>query len=154
MALFDYRAPHKGIFRKYKGCVGGVRGIDCLPNKPYFASVGLDRFLRVYNIAEPKPIQKMYLKSQLNCVLLTKDFDPCESVLDQMKLKKQIQDAKIKRASCGVIDPKPAKEGSDVEDSEEFWTKLKVIKSSSKSKERKKNVSEFDQTKPAKKRKL
>ena len=96
VALFDYRAPHKGMFRKYKGCVGGVRGMTCLPNKPYFASVGLDRFLRIYNINGQKPIQKMYLKSQLNCVLLTKDFDPCESVLAQKSKKIQMEDAKTR----------------------------------------------------------
>ena len=88
MALYDYRVTHRGMLRKYKGCVGGIRAIDCLQNKPYFACVSLDRFLRVYNIENQKPIQKMYLKSQLNCVLLTKDFDPNESILEEEKLKR------------------------------------------------------------------
>ena len=35
------------LYRKYKGCVGGIRSIYCLKDRPYFASVGLDRFLRI-----------------------------------------------------------------------------------------------------------
>ena len=63
------------MYRKYKGCVGGIREIDCLQNKPYFGTVSLDRFLRVYNLNKQTPIQKMYLKSQLNCILLTKGWN-------------------------------------------------------------------------------
>jgi len=67
LALFDFRARHRyslhncfdgqiftflfksrGLFRKYKGCVGSVRGIYSMKDKPYFAVVGLDRFLRIF----------------------------------------------------------------------------------------------------------
>ena len=152
MALFDYRAAHKGIFRKYKECVGGIRAIDCLPNKPYFACVGLDRFLRVYNISGQKPIQKMYLKSQLNCVLLTKDFDPCEDILEQEKLKKAREDAKAKKDTSDAIVQKPTCDVKDDEEGEEFWTKLKVIKSSTKAKSAKKNSTKIETSCPAKKK--
>ena len=130
MALFDYRAPHKGILRKYKGCVGGIRAIDCMSNKPYFATVGHDRFLRVYNIAGEKPIQKMYLKSQLSCVLLSKNFDPCENAL-----KEQIKEQKLsKPVNNSVVNATLRKNSTDnaTENGEEFWTKLKVIKSGAK----------------------
>ena len=49
MALFDFRAEHKGMdgmVRKYKGAVGSIRSIYCNYDKPFFAAVGLDRFLR------------------------------------------------------------------------------------------------------------
>ncbi|TRY62934.1 hypothetical protein TCAL_15237 [Tigriopus californicus] len=41
------------MFRKFKGCVGAIRSIDCATNG-YFASVGLDRFLRVYHVDRKK----------------------------------------------------------------------------------------------------
>ena len=136
------------MFRKYRGCVGGIRAIDCLPNKTYFACVGLDRFLRVYNIGSQSPIQKMYLKSQLNCILLTKDFDPCESTLEE-KLKKKKALAKkdhsdpiVQKSTCDVTN----------DEGEEFWTKLKVIKSSSKSKGPKNDAHKLATTSKAKKR--
>ena len=147
MALYDYRAPHRGICRKYKGCVGGIRAIDCLQNKPYFASVSLDRFLRIYNINNQKPIQKMYLKSQLNCVLLTKDFDPCEKLLEENK-EKEISKSK---KDSDVIAHKSSSDVKD-DDGEEFWTKLKIIKSSAKSKSTKKSSTNVGNP-PVKKRK-
>ena len=149
MSLYDYRAPHRGMCRKYKGCVGGIRAIDCLQNKPYFASVSLDRFLRIYNINNQKPIQKMYLKSQLNCVLLTKDFDPCEKLIEE-NIEKEKEISKSKKNS-GVIVHKTTSDTKD-DDGEEFWTKLKFIKSSAKSKSAKKSSTNI-QNPPVKKRK-
>ncbi len=79
LALFDFRKESKGskgLFRKYKGFVGSVRSIDSRRDGPYFAAAGLDRFVRVYDINGKTPLQKMYLKSRLNCVLLSRGFDP------------------------------------------------------------------------------
>jgi ribosome biogenesis protein NSA1 len=59
------------MFRKYKGCVGSVRSIHSLRDKPFFAAAGLDRFLRIFDIGKQKAVQKMYLKSRLNCVLVS-----------------------------------------------------------------------------------
>ena len=67
------------MVRKYKGCVGSVRNIDAMEDKPYFATVGLDRFLRIYDIKSRRPLQKVYLKSRLNSVLLRPDFDPFQT---------------------------------------------------------------------------
>ena len=69
----------KGMFRKYKGCVGCIRHIDAMEDQPYFATVGLDRFLRIYDIKAKRPLQKVYLKSRLNSVLLRADFDPFQN---------------------------------------------------------------------------
>uniref|UniRef100_A0A8C9ASI4 WD repeat domain 74 n=1 Tax=Prolemur simus TaxID=1328070 RepID=A0A8C9ASI4_PROSS len=55
-----------------KGLAGSVRGLQCHPSKPLLASCGLDRVLRVHRIQNPRGLEhKVYLKSQLNCVLLS-----------------------------------------------------------------------------------
>ena len=137
------------MFRKYKGCVGGIREIDCLQNKPYFGTVSLDRFLRIYNLNKQAPIQKMYLKSQLNCILLTKDFDPCESLLEEEKIK-QLEAAKADKQKPDVI--KRNTSGEKEEEGDEFWTKLKIIKSSEKSKGKKKSSTNIQNNGPVKKK--
>lgn len=79
LALFDFRAEHKGMHgmvRKYKGCVGSVRSVACARQSGHFAAVGLDRFLRVFAVDSKKIVAKMYLKSRLNAVVLRPDFDP------------------------------------------------------------------------------
>ncbi|XP_021540620.1 WD repeat-containing protein 74 isoform X3 [Neomonachus schauinslandi] len=51
---------------------GSVRGLQCHPSKPLLASCGLDRVLRVHRIRNPRGLEhKVYLKSQLNCLLLS-----------------------------------------------------------------------------------
>ena len=139
------------MYRKYKGCVGGIRSIYCLKDKPYFASVGLDRFLRIYNVNSQKPIQKLYLKSQLNCVLLTKDFDPCESALAEKLQKEKLKANKDKSA---IISNKSVPESQEDEDGDAFWKKLKVIKSGAKSRGAKKSATNPEESQATKKRKL
>merc|ERR1719510_2887945 len=101
--------------RKYRGCTGGIRSIDCHPQHKCFGVVGLDRFLRIYDIDQPKPIQRMYLKSKLNHVLLNRDFDPNTAIVD----KKEELKKKRKKA--------PKKDDDVREDGDEFWAKLPVI---------------------------
>nr|KAF6439505.1 WD repeat domain 74 [Molossus molossus] len=55
-----------------KGLAGSVRGLQCHPSKPLLASCGLDRILRVHRIQNPRGLEhKVYLKSQLSCLLLS-----------------------------------------------------------------------------------
>uniref|UniRef100_A0A9L0IQD3 WD repeat-containing protein 74 n=1 Tax=Equus asinus TaxID=9793 RepID=A0A9L0IQD3_EQUAS len=83
-----------------KGLAGSVRGLQCHPSKPLLASCGLDRILRVHRIRNPRGLEhkvraccllfppfmflfqhawllktphllQVYLKSQLNCLLLS-----------------------------------------------------------------------------------
>jgi len=69
LAILDLR---KGLVRgRLKGLAGGVRGLECHPTLPLVASCGLDRFLRVHNVHDHKLQHKVYLKSRLNCVLLS-----------------------------------------------------------------------------------
>nr|CAB3267725.1 WD repeat-containing protein 74-like [Phallusia mammillata] len=70
MASFDLRKM-KQVLRCYKGFAGSIRDIVCHKSMPYIFSCGLDRYLRVHNANQPKPIHKVYLKSRLNCLLVT-----------------------------------------------------------------------------------
>jgi len=80
LGLWDWRSGqgYKGLVRKYGGCVGAVKEISTQPGNQHFAAVGLDRFLRVWEHGRGGKLakHKIYLKSRLNCVLLTSGFDP------------------------------------------------------------------------------
>ncbi|KAL0994077.1 hypothetical protein UPYG_G00117500 [Umbra pygmaea] len=69
LAILDLR---KGLVRGcMKGLTGGVRGLQCHPTLPLVVSCGLDRFLRVHSLEDRSLLHKVYLKSRLNCVLLS-----------------------------------------------------------------------------------
>lgn len=69
IAMLDLR---KGLVRGcLKGLAGGVRGLQCHPSLPVVASCGLDRFLRIHRLDDRSLQHKVYLKSRLNCVLLS-----------------------------------------------------------------------------------
>ncbi|XP_036451298.1 WD repeat-containing protein 74 isoform X1 [Colossoma macropomum] len=69
IAVLDLR---KGLVRGcMKGLAGGVRGLQCHPSSPLLASCGLDRFLRIHSLEDRSTVHKVYLKSRLNCVLLS-----------------------------------------------------------------------------------
>ncbi|XP_030648803.1 WD repeat-containing protein 74 [Chanos chanos] len=69
LAVLDLR---KGLVRGcLKGLAGGVRGLQCHPSLPLVASCGLDRFLRIHSLEDRSLQHKVYLKSRLNCVLLS-----------------------------------------------------------------------------------
>uniref|UniRef100_A0A8C8VHQ7 WD repeat-containing protein 74 n=1 Tax=Pelusios castaneus TaxID=367368 RepID=A0A8C8VHQ7_9SAUR len=69
MAVIDLRQGR--LVKCLKGFAGSVRSIHCHPTLPLVASCGLDRFLRVHHIEEKRLVHKVYLKSRLNCLLLT-----------------------------------------------------------------------------------
>lgn len=69
LAILDLR---KGLVcGSLKGLSGAVRGLQCHPSLPLVASCGLDRFLRVHSLEDRSLQHKVYLKSRLNCVLLS-----------------------------------------------------------------------------------
>jgi ribosome biogenesis protein NSA1 len=51
-----------------KGATGSVRSLALHRTEPLLASVGLDRFLRVYSTVSRKQLCAVYLKQQLNGV--------------------------------------------------------------------------------------
>ncbi|XP_072515631.1 WD repeat-containing protein 74 [Salminus brasiliensis] len=69
IAILDLR---KGLVRGcVKGLAGSVRGLQCHASSPLLASCGLDRFLRIHSLEDRTTRHKVYLKSRLNCVLLS-----------------------------------------------------------------------------------
>ncbi|XP_069036492.1 WD repeat-containing protein 74 [Lepisosteus oculatus] len=69
VAIVDLR---KGLVRGcLKGLAGSVRALHCHPSLPLVASCGLDRFLRVHSLQDRALRHKVYLKSRLNCLLLS-----------------------------------------------------------------------------------
>ena len=110
-----------GMRGKYRGCTGGIRSINCHPTRNVFAAVGLDRFLRIFDIYKAKPIQKMYLKSRLNHVLMTNAFDPCTAIAKIEKEKPKSVPKKV-QGEKEIVVPK--------EEGEEFWAKLPILRDS------------------------
>ncbi|XP_071449887.1 WD repeat-containing protein 74 isoform X2 [Hetaerina americana] len=73
LMMVDLRG--KGLqSNRYKGFAGGVRDIVCHPTDPYILSVSLDRYLRLHHLHSKELLQKVYLKSKLNCLLMRSDF--------------------------------------------------------------------------------
>lgn len=70
MAVIDLRQGR--LLKTLKGLAGSIRSIQCHPTLPLVASCGLDRFLRVHSIEDKKLLYKVYLKSRLNCLLMTR----------------------------------------------------------------------------------
>ncbi|XP_062870076.1 WD repeat-containing protein 74 [Trichomycterus rosablanca] len=93
LAVLDLR---KGLVRGcMKGVAGSVRGLQCHPTLPLVASCGLDRFLRIHNLQDRTLLHKVYMKSRLNCVLLSsKDPQCCVSDVDGLveELKAEDED--------------------------------------------------------------
>ncbi|XP_062454850.1 WD repeat-containing protein 74 isoform X2 [Rhea pennata] len=73
LAVIDLRQGQ--LLRCLKGVAGGVRGLQCHPSRPLVASCGLDRFLRIHQLRDKRPQHKVYLKSRLNCLLLSSHQD-------------------------------------------------------------------------------
>ncbi|XP_046558535.1 WD repeat-containing protein 74-like [Haliotis rubra] len=69
MALVDLR--NGKVMQVYKGFAGGIRDIKCHPSKPLVASCGLDRHIRIHDIDSREMVNKLYLKSRLNCLLFS-----------------------------------------------------------------------------------
>jgi len=88
LGLWDFRAGqgYRGLVRKYGGCVGAVTDITTSLGSKYFCAVSLDRFLRVWRVGQGGKLatHKMYLKSRLNCVLMSENFDP-----DKVEVKEE-----------------------------------------------------------------
>eukprot|EP01015_Nassula_variabilis_P001252 TRINITY_DN1067_c0_g1_i7.p1 TRINITY_DN1067_c0_g1~~TRINITY_DN1067_c0_g1_i7.p1 ORF type:complete len:333 (+),score=44.06 TRINITY_DN1067_c0_g1_i7:66-1064(+) len=52
---------------KLKGNSGTVKDIVLHKSQPYIATVGLDRFLRIYNTNDCQLVKRVFLKQKLNC---------------------------------------------------------------------------------------
>ena len=136
LAMFDWRGrPSKAtglMVQKHKGCVGSVRSlaVPAASQGRHFASVGLDRYLRIYDVDNPKPVHKVYMKSKLNCMMVSSEFEPSHAIRE---LERAAAAAKAKKKDTPVIGntENKAKENEGKEDDagdEKFWTKMKIIR--------------------------
>ncbi|XP_044126539.1 WD repeat-containing protein 74 [Bufo gargarizans] len=69
MGVIDLRKGR--LLCALKGNAGSLRSIQCHKSLPVVASCGLDRFMRLHSLNDKKLLHKVYLKSRLNCLLLT-----------------------------------------------------------------------------------
>ena len=90
-ACFDLRKLTKMV-RSYKGFAGSIRSIVAHKSQPYIFSCGLDRHLCVHHEESLKPKFKVYLKSKLNCLLVS-DFsvedDTVQIIEEESNLKRK-----------------------------------------------------------------
>lgn len=57
----------------YKGATGSIRDLAVHSTGKYLATVGLDRIMRVYDVATRQQLHRVYLRQRLNCVLFSSE---------------------------------------------------------------------------------
>lgn len=62
------------LLNTYKGFTGAVTEIACSMSSPYIASVSLDRYLRIHHMDTKTLLKKIYLTSNLTCMVMKSDF--------------------------------------------------------------------------------
>ncbi|XP_003375268.1 WD repeat-containing protein 74 [Trichinella spiralis] len=72
VGLFDLRAKVK-LVHIFKGFNGGVTSLQCHETLPYVVSSSIDRFVRVHELETKKMLYKVYCKSRINHVILSKN---------------------------------------------------------------------------------
>lgn len=134
LAILDLR---KGLVRGcLKGLAGGVRGLQCHPSLPLVATCGLDRFLRVHSLEDRSLQHKVYLKSRLNCVLLSsKDLELSSSAVtgDVEEVKEEGGEVDEVWDTMEMINDQAKKRATDEEEAivtgvEKTMKKRKVVK--------------------------
>lgn len=146
LGLFDWRAgagSYRGLVRKLGGCVGAVRSLATSGDNRHCGAVGLDRFLRVWDLGPggKKPTHKLYLKSRLNCILMTESFRPEQ---------KEVEGADGVDKECGLDDSVEILDHEQEEDQkvlipkaedDDLWDSMVVIDSGAKRKKPESNLS-------------
>ena len=93
--------------------------------------MGLDRFLRVWRVGAGgrKPVNKIYLKSRLNCVAMCQHFDPDTKPREEDEAKEGEKEDTGEQLddSVEVLSDKEA-------ETDELWDEMVVINSSNKRK--------------------
>jgi len=118
MALVDLRG--KGhVVQQYKGSLGGVRQVLCDPSGDVVFSCGLDRFLRIHDVDSRELVNKFYLKSRLNCLLLQSH---------QSAVSQQVTSEDQSQLHSTTSQSSPLRKESIVEDEDEvMWSNMEVI---------------------------
>ncbi|XP_075043723.1 WD repeat-containing protein 74 [Mixophyes fleayi] len=92
MGVIDFRKGR--LLCALKGSAGSVRSIQCHKSMPVVASCGLDRFMRLHSLTDKELLHKVYLKSRLNCLLLTSrdKWEEEETLLPAQEVKEEEED--------------------------------------------------------------
>jgi len=151
LGLWDWRSGqgYKGLVRKYGGCVGAVKEISTQPGNKHFAAVGLDRFLRVWEHGRGGKLakHKIYLKSRLNCVLLTSDFDPDAVRKEEQGVQKSnsVGEDVMEEDSVEILDDSTDDVKEEMESKEgegdDIWDNMVVIDQKKKRKSKEQDLS-------------
>jgi len=112
MATIDLRTGK--CIGGYKGNVGSIRSVKCHQTQQIVVSCGLDRFAKIYDLNSRKLLKKVYMKSNLNCMLLP-DVE--------IQLEEQKMDGPLKRAKEEVIS-----DDEDGNEKEDIWDSMETVK--------------------------
>ena len=105
--------------------MGSVRSLAVTTGGSHFVSAGLDRYMRIFEVGNPKPVHRVYMKSKLNCLLVSPDFDPSGAIQELARAKAEREKKEeSKKPSVGNGE----KEGAGADTDDKFWSKLKIIR--------------------------
>ena len=141
MASIDLRKKQKN--GSFKGIAGSISSIKCHQTQGFVICAGLDRFLRIYDEKTRGLLQKFYLKSRLDCTLLSEHLYGD----DIFGKKTSSESADIKKKEIGNT------EGNDDGDDDEIWNEMEVAIDDTKEKRKKKKL-DNGESKKAKKKKV
>lgn len=140
MASIDIRKKQEnGSFR---GIAGSISAIECHASQGFVSCACIDRFLRIYDVKTRELLQKFYLKSRLNCVLLSDKMygeELCgkKTQNEQKEMKKQESQSERK---------------DDEAQDDEIWNEMQLATDETKSKSKKKKLTEAEGVKKKKKK--
>ncbi|XP_013088475.2 WD repeat-containing protein 74-like [Biomphalaria glabrata] len=121
LSLYDLRK--KDLVQNYKGFAGGITDVKFHAIHPYFAACGVDRYVRCYEVdAHKKEMHSLFLKSELNCLLLSSSW----SLDDQgHSIEKYTQSDLL--SDTNLVEDKKETLNEDNND-ESVWDQMEVIK--------------------------
>ncbi|KAK3104105.1 hypothetical protein FSP39_024457 [Pinctada imbricata] len=130
MGTIDVRTGK--VVNLFKGFAGGIRDIQCHASEPIVASCGLDRYLRVHDLNTRALLHKFYLKSRLNCIVLSKNWE-----------LKNIEDDDCKLIGGNVtVKNELTSDGED-----DVWDQLKTVSTKTKRKHQTEDLAEKKRSK-------
>lgn len=100
----------------FRGFAGSVRCVQHHPTQPYVAAVGLDRFLRVYELGTRRVKAKVYLKQSLTSLAFSSEDE----------LRQSGESGEIEGSGEEQDGGKEGKGGGEVQESDELWDSLAV----------------------------
>ncbi|KAL8601013.1 hypothetical protein ACOMHN_030670 [Nucella lapillus] len=87
MGLVDLRKPHAP--QLFRGFSGGITDIQCHPSEAVIVSACMDRFVRIHHLDTKALEAKLYLKSRLNCLILSDHWPQADGQQGDKKGRKR-----------------------------------------------------------------